>query len=177
MDPVTAMETHIRDLLDNKMSVLLPNDKPPVIDFYGGEFGTDDIIGTLDDMVSRGTHVLVSYMGSNEVDHDNTGVLQSGSSKFSIYIAGRNLRDESEQRRKIYPVIQASRIAARMTDDVLLSGTMGEASWEVKLSNVWPGEDSVVASVPGVACLMLELSCSVKVIWDLPDDFSDPNAS
>jgi len=175
MDHVTAIETHIRDVLDTKMSALFPGDsKPPIIGLYGGEFGTDDIIGTLDDMVSRGTHVLVSYMGGNEVDHNNTGSYQEGGSNFSIYVAGRNLRDEAEQRRDIYPVIQASRIITRMTDDVVLSGSMGAASWEVKLSNIWPGEDSVVASVPGVACLMLEVSCSVKVLWDLPDDFSDP---
>lgn len=178
MDHVTALETHIRDVLEEKMEVLFPgNGMPPIIGLYGGEFGTDDIIGVLDDMVSRGTHVLVSYMSSSEVEHNNTGTLQSGSSKFSIYVAGRNLRDESEQRREIYPVIQASRVITRMSDDVVLNGSMGAASWKVKLSNIWPGEDSIVASVPGVACLMLEVSCSVKVLWDLPDDFSDPKLS
>jgi hypothetical protein len=64
-----------------------------------------------------------------------------------------------------------------MSDDVVLSGDMGEASWQVKLKNLWPGEDSVVASVPGVACLQLEVSCEVATIWDLPDNFSDPTTS
>jgi hypothetical protein len=64
-----------------------------------------------------------------------------------------------------------------MSDDVLLNGTMGAAGWRASLENVWPGEDSVVVSVPGLACLQLELSCDVTVMWDLPDNFSDPNAS
>jgi hypothetical protein len=178
MDHVTAIETHIRDLLQRKVPVLLTgNEEPAVIGLYGGEFGTDDIIGTLDEMVSRGTHILVSYMGSNETSHNNTGDLQEGGASLSIYVAGRNLRSESDQRRDIYPSIQAARIITRMSDDVLLNGTMGAAGWRASLENVWPGEDSVVVSVPGLACLQLELSCDVTVMWDLPDNFSDPNAS
>lgn len=178
MDHVTSTETHIRDVLRTKIPVLLADEKeqPAKIGLYGGEFGTQDIIGTLDDMVSRGTHVLVSYMGAQEASHSNTGEFQEGGAQFSIYVAGRNLRDESEQRRDIYPTLQACRIITRMSDDVVLSGTMGAASWEMKLSNIWPGEDSIVASVPGVACLQLQVGCEVKVIWDLPDTFSDPTS-
>jgi len=178
MDHVTAMETHIRDVMDLKIPTLLPpNQQPAKIGLYGGEFGTDDIIGVLDDMVSRGTHVLVSYMGGDEVQHSNTGELQEGGAQFSIYVAGRNLRDEAEQKREIYPVIQAARVITRMSDDVVLSGEMGEASWQVRLCNIWPGEDSVVASVPGVACLQLQVNCEIKVLWDLPDTFPDPNTT
>jgi hypothetical protein len=179
MDHVTATETHIRDVLREKIPTLIPGrqQQPAKIGLYGGEFGTEDIIGTLDEMVQRGTHVLVSYMGSTESQHSNTGELQEGGANFGVYVAGRNLRSESEQKRDIYPVIQACRIIMRMSDDVVLTGDMGEASWQVKLKNLWPGEDSVVASVPGVACLQLEVSCEVATIWNLPDNFSDPTIS
>jgi len=74
-------------------------------------------------------------------------------------------------------VMREACTTTRMTDDVVLTGAMGKASWKVRLGNVWPGEDSVVASVPGVACLQLEVSCDVTVVWDLPEGFSDPNAT
>ena len=60
-----------------------------------------------------------------------------------------------------------------MAEDRVLEGTLGEASWQAKVSNIWPGEDSIVASVPGVACLQLNLNCEIKVIWNIPNDLSD----
>ena len=173
-DHITAIEDHIADVLRQDLPRLLPGAfEPALIGLYGGEFGTEDIIGTIDEMVSRGTHVLVSYMGGTEYDHNNTGEVGEGAAQFSVYVAGRNLRDESEQRRDVYPVVQSTRLIARMAQDTVISGSLGEASWQAKVGNLWPGEDSIVVSVPGVVCFQLEINCEVKVLWDLPNDLSE----
>lgn len=173
-DHITAIEEHMRGVLKTDLPRMLPGVfEPDLVGLYGGEFGTDDIIGTLDEMVQRGTHVLVSYGGGSEYDHDNTGRLSDGAAQFSVYVAGRNLRDRSEQRRDIYPVIQSTRLIMRMAEDTVLTGSLGEATWEAKVSNLWPGEDSIVVSVPGVACLKLDVTCDLKVLWNIPDNLSD----
>ena len=173
IDHITSLEGHIHSILSERLPRLLPgNNAPAVIDYYGGEFGTDDIIGTLDEMVSRGTHVLVSYMGGGERKNGNTGRVSEGEVAFALYIAGRNLRGEKEQRRDIYPVIQASRVVLRMAQDTVLTGSMGDAAWKLKVENIWPGDDSIVASVPGVACMQLELTADLTVLWEYPDDLT-----
>jgi hypothetical protein len=173
-DHITAIEEHISGVLREDLPKLLPGVfQPDLVCLYGGEFGTDDIIGTLDEMVQRGTHVLVSYMGGSEYQHDNTGLLSEGGARFTIYVAGRNLRDRAEQRRDIYPVIQSTRMIVRMAESRMLTGDLGTATWEAKVSNLWPGEDAIVASVPGVACLKLDVTCDLKVLWDIPDELSN----
>jgi phage gp37-like protein len=163
MDPYSALE----DAVEGVLQARLPDyySDPLVIGQYAGEFASADVIDVVDDMVRRAPHALVAWMGTQGMGGDDSGEVEEEVANWSIYVAARNLRGETDQRRDAYPILSAAKRIIKSTPTLHASDNLGTESWTA-LTGEWEISGSeIVVSVPGVVVIQLSFTSRLLTLW------------
>lgn len=165
-DWISGAEEVLADVFASSLASYTPNPSSPLtVGLYGGEFGAEDVYERLEALVQRGPTALLEFAGDEDTDRDTEDDTISIQAEWGLYIAARNLRSESEQRRDAYPFVVGAKRLLRQSDTMVYSGSLGGEEWTAMIQKCLPMRSDIITSIPGYVCVQVMFRTPVVLHW------------